>query len=255
MSARFCDLRYPQLKQLVEQNALVLLPVGQTEEHGPWLPVGTDSIIAEEVADATADRLEGDPPCVVMDPVVYGYSGRVMSQWPGTIRLRMDTLMAVVRETTASLVEMGFRKIIIVSIHGHHAGAVRVVVRQLADECDVDVAAAFPAAMVAKTLQEVSKAGPGASSHAGEFETSLMLHLRPNLVDMSAATDVDRLTIDTEFSSSEVFWSTWRRQRTNTGAYGAPTQASAETGRVLFDAMVERLAAFARKYHQHSLKA
>ena len=137
-------------------------------------------------------------------------------------------------------------------MHGHHTGALRVVVRQLADQCDVDVALALPAAMAADKLKEITRAGPGASSHAGEFETSLMLHRRPDLVDMSAATDADRLTLDTEFSSSEVFWSTWRRQRTTTGAYGAPTQASAETGQVLFDTMVERLAEFAHTYYDHT---
>ena len=252
MSACFGDLRYPQLREAIDRNALVLLPVGQTEEHGPCLPVGTDAIIAEEVCRATADRL-GDVPCLAMEPIVYGYSGRVMSQWPGTIRLRMGTLMAVVRETAASLVEMGFRKIILVSTHGHHTGALRVVVRELADQCDVDVAVAFPAAMAAGKLEEISRSGPGASCHAGEFEASLMLHLRPELVDLTQATDRDVLKLNTEFSSGEAFWSTWRRQRTTTGAYGDPAQASAETGRALMDAMVERLAVFARQYYRHQL--
>ena len=251
MPTRFSELRYPQLKQAVQRNALVLLPVGQTEEHGPHLPVATDAIIAHEVCGAAADRLDGDVPCLVMDTIVYGYSGRVMSQWPGTIRLRMETLMAVVREVVASLVEMGFRKVLVVSTHGHHTGALRVVVRELADRCDVDVALAFPAAMAAKKLSEITKAGPGGSSHSGEFETSLMLHLRPDLVDMTQATDQDVLKLDAEFSASEMFWSTWRRQRTTSGAYGDPTVASADAGRILFDTMVDRLATFARQYYRH----
>jgi len=252
MARQFGLLTSPEVAEAVEANSLVLLPVGQTEEHGAHLPLATDTIIASSMCEAAADRLEGEIPTLVMDPISYGFSVQIMKRWAGTFCLSMETLMAVVREVCQSVAEMGFRKLVIFSGHGNHHGPLRVVSRQLADSHKIDVPVVLPAGMTAKKLAEINKGGLGASCHAGEYETSVMLHLRPDLVDMSKATDVDVLKLEGDFSSSEVFWSTWMRQDSRTGVYGDPTVASAETGKALVEAFVDRLAEFLRAYYRHS---
>lgn len=253
MARKFGELRSPQVADAVKANALLLFPVGQTEEHGPHLPLNTDTLIAQALCEAAADRLEGEIRTYVLDPLSYGFSAQVMERWPGTFRLSLETVIAAVREVCESLARMGFGKIVIVSGHGHHTGAMQVVSRQVADRCGVDVAVVLPAGMAARKLAEIAKAGPGGSCHAGEYETSLMLYLFPHLVEMRLTSDVDTLHLTGDFSSSEVFWSTWMRQRSKTGVYGNPTVACADTGRQLFDAHVERLVQFLRTYYAHAL--
>ena len=149
-----------------------------------------------------------------------------------------------------SLVDMGFRKIVIVSTHGNHTGVARVAARMLADERGLGAGVFFPFSMCAEILAAHGKAGPGGSCHAGESETSVMLHLAPELVDLSAATAADKLTAVSPYSSSQAFISTWTRQESKSGAYGDPTVATPELGRRLFEKMAGETAAFIRYYHE-----
>lgn len=252
MVQEFERMRHPELAAAIERRALVLVPFGQTEEHGPHLPVYTDWLIARRVSEAAAERVGEEVPTVLMNGIMYGYSTEHLTHWPGTIRLHQEIVVGIVRDLCASLGEMGFRKIILVSNHGHHYGLVRMVIRRLWDENRLDVAAVFPYNLVGDVFNEVSKAGPEGSCHAGEFETSVMLHLVPEDVDMSDVTSNDRLTAGHGFPSSGVFWSTWNRQQSQSGVYGDPTVASAETGKRLFEAMVEQTAQFMKKYYQGS---
>ncbi|MCK4284384.1 MAG: creatininase family protein [Candidatus Brocadiae bacterium] len=249
MGIRFSELRSPQIGAAAEAGAVVILPVGQTEEHGPHLPVNTDATIAVRVCEEAARELEGSPPCYVLDPICYGYSQKALSAWPGVFRLPQETVIATLTHILKSLVGMGFRKIVIASTHGHHDGVVRVAARALADECGVGPGVVFPSALAADVLEGQGKAGWGGSCHAGEFETSVMLHLAPELVDMSAAVPDDRLALRFPYSSSQAFVSTWTTQQSVSGAYGDPTVATAELGKLLFEKMATETARFVRYYH------
>ena len=104
----------------------------------------------------------------------------------------------------------------------------------------------MPLSLAAEKVKSVLKGGPGSSCHAGEMETSLMLFLDPERVDLSAAKD--HPVADVGVPAKGVFWSTWERQETPKGLYGAPRFASAETGKVIFEAVVEEAVTFLRKY-------
>jgi len=247
---RFSEMSSPQVGKAVEQSALVLVPIGQTEEHGPHLPTGTDAMIADELARRIAKALEGEIPVVVMDAVRYGYSVASVSAWPGTIRLSPRTVDDTVRAICRSLWEMGFRKIAIINAHGNHPGLLEVVSRCLADELEADVPVLDVGRLAAGALQQYAEGGAGASCHAGEFETSVMLHLRPDLVRTDLYPTGDRVRVANP-ASGAVFWSTWRRQRSRSGAYGDPATASAEKGAKLLDATVDRAVEFLRAYYRH----
>jgi len=247
---RFAEMRSPQIADAAAENALVLVPIGQTEEHGPHLPVETDALIAAEVSLRIAEALH-DVPTVVMDPVRYGYSVKAVARWPGTIRLSVQAVMDTMFDICKSLADMGFRKIAIVSSHGNHTGLLRVVSRRLADEVDVDVPVLFVGELAAESIREHAEGGPGASCHAGEFETSLMLHLRPELVRTDLYPEGDRVTVVNPCGSA-VYWSTWCRQRSASGIYGDPATASAGKGEQFLRAIVERASTFLRTYYAHS---
>ncbi len=254
---RFADLTSPQLGELAQQNALVLLPVGQVEEHGRHLPTGADLFIAEAVVERVADKLEGEIPTVVLPAIWAGYSGRELLRWPGTIRIGTRVIIDLVHDLLISLIESGFGKIVLVNAHGHHPALLQTAVREVADETDVYAAVLEVASLAREVFQRIRKSEPGGAIHGGEFETSVMLYLGHN-VDMSQATDEDHfrrgsavIPGDGFAGGKPGFWSTWGIQRSRTGIYGSPTLASKETGEIVFRAMVERAVEFLREYYKH----
>ena len=242
----FDRLRSPEIGEVMKERPLVILPVGQIEEHGPHLPVNCDCAIGEKVAEEVARRLGREMAVMLMPPVSYGYSGKTMTRWAGTMRVPMNVVQAYVYEICASLADMGVEKLAIVNSHGHHTALCELVARKLADEKGVAPAVLMPLSLAAEKVKSVLKGGPGSSCHAGEMETSLMLFLDPERVDLSAAKD--HPVADVGVPAKGVFWSTWERQETPKGLYGAPRFASAETGKVIFEAVVEEAVTFLRKY-------
>lgn len=255
MSVYFADQRSPQLQKAIEANTLIILPVGQVEEHGNHLPVSTDTAIVEGVAQRLAETLVAENlPTLVMPAIWSGYSTRDMVRWPGTMCIRPQVFMDLVYDVCGSLVEMGFRKIMLLSGHGHHTGTLRVVTRRIADAYDVYMALVSSASLAAERFSEIRKSGRGGSIHGGEYETSLMLYLGEP-VDMDQVTDEDIMRYHSDFIAGDnfvggqkVFWSTWGLQKSKTGIYGDPTVATAETGRQLVEAMVVNGVAFAREF-------
>ena len=184
---------------------------------------------------------------MVLPALWSGYSGKELTRWPGTIRVRTRVVADVVYDVVHSLTDMGFAKIIIVNGHGHHPAILEMVAREIADDTGVYIAVMDAAKLAAQAVQAHRRSAPGGCIHGGEFETSLMLHLgRP--VDMDLATDEDTFTFESPCfpkdgfaGSKKAFWSTWGIQASKTGIYGTPSVATEEFGRVVFEAMVQEL--------------
>ncbi len=254
MSPRFRDQSSPMLAAQIERGALLILPVGTTEEHGPHLPVDTDARIAEACATALAQELAKETPVLVMDAIRYGYSMALMKRWPGTIVVRTRTFMDYVFDVCGSVLEMGFTKLALLDCHGHHSGLLNTVGRELCDAFDTAVAIISPAKLSAEAFNDVRRSGQGGAIHGGEWETSLVLHLSPEVVDMSAAVAEpmryasDFVAGDNFLGSQRVTWSTWYLQQSESGIYGDPTVARAETGEAIMRAVVGEGGRFLREF-------
>lgn len=255
MSYLFRDQSWVDIQEHVEKKSLVILPVGTTEEHGPHLPVDTDARIAEAYGNSLAEALLPELPVLVMDTVRYGYSMKIMQNWPGTVVVRSRVFMDMIFDICKSLFDMGFTKIALLDCHGHHSGPLNTVSRELCDACDTAVAIINPAVMSKDEFNAVRKSGPGGAIHACEWETSLVLHISPEVVDMSKASNEDIMCYHSDFVAGDNFtgrqrvvWSTWYLQESKTGTYGDPTQASAETGKVIMDAAVSNGSAFLKEF-------
>lgn len=258
MPLMFGEQSWLQLKEHIENQSLIILPVGTTEEHGPHLPVDTDARIAEAYGRALAQRVSADIPVLLMDTVRYGYSMSIMRRWPGTIVLRSRVFMDMVFDICRSVLDMGFEKIAVLDCHGHHSGPLNTVSRELCDACGKSIAIISPAVMSRDRFNEIRKSPQGGACHACEWETSLLLHTDPALVDMSKAADEDAINYHSEFVAGDGFsgrqmvtWSTWYLQDSKSGVYGAPSCATAETGRAIMDAAVENGARFLKEFHAH----
>lgn len=257
VSYLFRDQSRVALNEHLKNQPLLILPVGTTEEHGPHLPVDTDARIAEAYGESLAAALAPTMPVLLMDGIRYGYSMKVMRQWPGTIVVRTRVFMDMVFDICRSVLDMGFTRLVMLDCHGHHNGLLTTVTRELCDECDKAVAVISPAAFSRDQFNAVRKSAQGGAIHSGEWETSLILHISPEVVDMSKATNVDIMRYHSEFVAGDTFlgrqrvtWSTWYLQGSETGLYGDPTVASADTGRIIMEACTAEGVSFLREFWQ-----
>lgn len=249
---------HPEIQEHIDRGSIVLLPMGQLEQHGHHLPVGTDAILAERIAALVADRVQGRVPVVVMPTIWYGYSQLAMAQWPGLIRLRPHTVTDMLYDICASLVRMGFRKLVFINCHGENPSFIDAAIRQVRDDFGVDqvyLVNTFPLAMAGDTVAKIRRSGPGGIHHACEYETAAMLYFdQPVRMDRVTADDVVRY--HSEFYSgdgamgSRIVQTVWAVQRSKTGTMGDPSVATRETGEAFIQAIVDAYERFLQEFHQ-----
>ena len=225
-------------------EALLVVPIGATEQHGPHLPLGTDFLIVEHVARAAAQaaRQATELDVLVAPTLPFGSSHHHLP-FGGTVSLASERYFAALRDMVASLIQGGFRRIFLLNGHGGNHELMQVVVRDLALELPVNLAAAsyWSLARDALTAAGLDRIGhlPG---HAGVFETSLILALRPELVAAPLPhrdeAELARVAIPrTPFRAERAgFW------EGIDGFTDSPDQASAELGQRLLASVVPPVA-------------
>lgn len=179
----------------VAGRALVVLPTGATEQHGPHLPVGTDSMAVEAVARGAAWRLRPHIPALVAPTLAYGSSPHHLP-FGGTMSVSTETYYRLIGDLLDSLAQGGFRRVFIVNGHGGNSELVQLAARDTALRREMAVAAGsyWTIAWARLTAAGAGQVGhlPG---HAGAFETSMVAALRPELVrEPRPARDLDPRT-------------------------------------------------------------
>ena len=197
MAGRLLDqLTWPEVRDAAARGAGVIVPVGATEQHGPHLPLSTDALLATELALAVAEPLD----LYVAPPLAYGYRSRPLSgggqSFPGTISLSARTLMALLEDVLTGLIGSGFRRLAVLSWHFENANFVYEAAwltheRVAAAGARIMVVEAPFAELSGDTMRALfGHEFPGWDvEHAAVLETSLMLHLRPDLVHFDRAVD------------------------------------------------------------------
>lgn len=182
---RWEELSSPEIDGLDRDRMVVILPLGSVEQHGNHLPVGTDSLLAHAVS-LEAARQAGDT--AVLPPPWFGFSAHHM-RFRGTVTLRPETLMALVEDVVASLVSHRFRHILIVNGHGGNGGVIDLLASTLGHRHygKARVATLTYFALARDAIAAHRQSQPGGMGHACEFETSLIQHLRPELVKIDRA--------------------------------------------------------------------
>ena len=244
---RWEEMTSPEIGALDRERTVVILPVGSVEQHGRHMPVGTDTILAHEVALAAAERV-GD--VVVLPPPWYGFSAHHM-RFPGSVTLRAETLIALAGDIVASVISHGFRRILIVNGHGGNAGVIDVLASTLGHRHygAARIATLTYFALASDAIAALRRSGPGGMGHACEFETSLVQHLRPGLVKIERAETTypeagsPYLTTDLIGSQAVRVYHDFADLST-TGTLGDPSLASPEAGDAFFAASVKSLGDF-----------
>ena len=178
------------------ERALALLPVGAIEQHGPHLPLATDTIIAEGIAHAAATATRQDVPLLVLPTMPIGKSNEHID-YRGTLTLEAGTLTDTWLAIGQSVYRAGLRKLLIVNAHGGQPQIMQIVARELRVKLEMVVVFANTWSLgMPQGLMDEDETRHGI--HGGLSETSMMLHLRPDLVRMQHAANFRPVLADIE---------------------------------------------------------
>ena len=234
---RYNRLTWPEMNDAIAAQKLVILPTGSTEQHGRHLPLDVDVFLANR----SAWRSAGAPPtgCSCCRPSRYGLNLHHID-FPGTIHIEPETFIAFCLNITKSVAYHGFQKILLVNGHGSNTPLIDLVARKTVLETkSLCFATGLPRSCSRRSSRS---ARSEVMAHADEFETSLYLHLAPRArADGQAVEDNDRMG---KFVSSDSTGN-YPCVSTITGDAGPrpastaiPTKATAEKGRIIFEAAV-----------------
>lgn len=234
---RLDELRAPQLDDLLTDRSILIQPLGAIEQHGPHLPFNTDLLIAERVATAAVERAASERDVWLLPPLAYTKSNE--HAWSsGTIWLSADTLLRVLDDVGRCVAMTPARKLVFMNGHGGNSALVGVANRELRLNHGLMTFLAHPG--VPPDQGGVSGADEhGMGIHGGTDETSLMLHLAPELVDMSVATrNIPDSLVDNRHVrfGGTVGFGWLSNDFGSDGHIGDPTTATSERGAALFEA-------------------
>jgi len=228
-------MTWPEVKKEMDNGReAVVVCLGSHEQHGPHLPLGTDAFLGDAIGRALAERLGA----FLAPTIRFGCSHHHLA-FPGTISLGPETLKMVVTDVVASLSRHGFKRIILIPTHGGNFRPLAEAVAGLPQEQRERVFAYTDLmGLIASTAEQsarygISKARAGA--HAGEWETSFILHLRPELVRLDLAGE--GFTGDFEEALARVLEDI--SEVNPQGVIGDPRPARAEAGETYLEATVD----------------
>jgi creatinine amidohydrolase len=238
---RFELMTWPEVSDAIAANTPVILPVGSIEQHGPHMPLGTDSFLPHALAERVAERR----PALVMPPLMYAAYSRPRSgggrTFPGSIGIRGATLQAVIDQVCADLMRLGHRQLLV--LNGHFENQWNVL-EGLEDAIagreathKVLLVAWWDQVLPDDIVRIFGDTFPGwEREHASLTETSMMEALRPELVrgDLKAAGGAPRvLTYEALPTPPDTIWPT--------GVGFSAAGASREIGESLVEVVVDRI--------------
>src|SRR5215831_6356891 len=230
------------LRALAAKDAIVLLPVASTEQHGPHLATGVDDFLCSEICRRVAAELTPDVAVVVAPTLWFGLADH-HTAFGGTFTISLATYHAVLRDLCRSILGAGFRRIVIVNGHGGNMQALAAFSGELTRELDAPVATTTyfmeGAAEQAKILEDQNGV-----MHACEAETSMMMAVHPELVNRSRLEAAHGPNFDLTASLIPSL-KTFRTfaELTSSGVAGDARKASASKGEALLKACAAAIAA------------
>jgi creatinine amidohydrolase len=226
----------------VDPHTVALQPIGATEHHGPHLPLGTDALIAAALSEAVSTHADA-PDLIVLPTLSYGLSTEHV--WaPGTVTMSPTTLSAVLDDVAASMVRLGVTRLAILNTHGGNTDLLRVACREIRAEHGLMTFLVMPSVPPDKGGPPGDPREEGLGIHGSASETSLVLYLHPEAVDMSLAerhipSFINEYRHVGLSGTAEFGWLS--SDLDPSGVAGDPTLATPEDGKRIFEGAVDRV--------------
>jgi creatinine amidohydrolase len=244
-------LTWPEMRQAVEAQPVVIQPIGSVEDHGYHLPLDTDNFLIWSICEAAAQAAPGE--ILLLPQIPYGFETHHMDI-PGTIDIQMEHLLHFVLDVTKSVARHGFRHILIADGHGSNMPILDLVARRTILETEAVCGCFIWPSLAAQVIGELRESPvPGGMAHACELETSVYLHLDRERVQMKKAVKEMNLPpskfiwLDLMRGSPVLLMDHWTRFSAS-GVVGDPTLATPEKGKRIFDAVVAGLVELVREF-------
>jgi creatinine amidohydrolase len=238
MAFKFTELNWQQIDKLDRDKTIFLLPTGAIEQHGPHLPVDTDIFNSNALVESVAASFKSN--VIALPPIWWGTSPHHKG-YPGTISLRLETFHHLLTDIFSSLTAHGFYRFLVLNGHGGNAGILTASTADLSETLGVSIPTYSYWQSIKNVLVEIGESEIGGMGHACEMETSLALHLRPELVDLKAISrdmpDVRVALSCIDFRQPGFLGIPLDFVRdSKSGVMGDPTLATAEKGEKIFTA-------------------
>ncbi len=247
------NLTWPEVKRLKPATKIVVLPLGSFEQHGPHLPLTTDTDLVTAVARGVE---AARPKRVLCLPTLWpGHSTHHLF-FPGTLSVSQMPYIQMVAELCSSIVNFGAKKVFLLNGHGGNDVPLRAALRELKGKFPkVRFVFASYWALAAASIKGVRESGMGGLGHACEMETSMMLHLCPERVKMRLAKrdgpkHTDPYRKSDMLYGRPVYFVNEFHEVTKTGTVGHPESATAEKGRRFLDGIVKDVTTFVDEFEK-----
>jgi creatinine amidohydrolase len=232
---RFHDLTFPQLRQVARDRTVVLAPIAACEQHSWHLPTFTDTILVTAVAEGVEQRL---PEQVLLLPTLWLGASHHHLRFGATLSADVDLHVDILCEILTPLLEDGYQRLLVLNGHGGNIDTMHVALRRLQPSYrDRALTAASYWELADQELAALAEGPRKSMGHACEFETSMILALRPELVRRDQIKDDPPKE---EPGLRGLFLADDMHQRTDHGCVGYPERATAEKGKQLLAAAITR---------------
>jgi creatinine amidohydrolase len=248
----------PELSRTIEADGSILVvPIGSMEQHGHHLPLATDTILVDEMANRGVERVAEEIPVVTLPPVWAALSPH-HADFAGTVTVTVERLRAYVEDVVSSGLSHGFDAVLLVNGHGGNKPLVGTLVNTLgASNPDREILGVTYFDLAEPFIEDVRDSDPGGMGHGGEFETSLMLYFYPEFVDED---EIDGTVREEPYDHAgrEMFrggpLSVYRPFSAygGTGAIGEPELASAEKGETIAAGIADELGEILLQIHHEA---
>ena len=238
---KFFEMTAPELRQVPRASTVVVAPIAACEQHSDHLATGTDTVLVTGVAEALERQL---PQEVLLLPTQWLGASAHHLRFGGTLSAEVDTHVDLVCDLLTPLLEDGYERVLVLNGHGGNIDTMQVALRRLRPHFPHrHVTAASYWDLAAAELAALAEGPRKTMGHACEFETSMLLHLRPDLVRGDRVRDdppQDDQALRGLFTGEDMF------QRTDHGAVGYPELATAAKGAAMVEAAAARTAEVVR---------
>lgn len=242
--------KWENIENYLKEKTTIILPVGSVEQHGKHLPLGTDSLLAQEISEDVAKATK----TLIASPLWYGWAPHHMA-YKGTVTLRPETLTNLVEDVLNSLIYHGFKKILIVNGHREaNLPPLKIALGRVRNQTGAFIGIADPFYINAVAGKELSDVEPGGIGHAEELETSIMYDRYPELCDpensvKNVPTNHNKyLQHDPNVFSDKILTASdvahYKENTNNIGVMGDATTANPEKGKIYQDKMVKNIIEF-----------
>jgi len=233
---KLMNMTWVEVQNYLKQKDLLIIPIGAIEQHGPMAPISTDVIVAEEIAERIAKKINA----VISPTISIGYVDPEFLRFPGTLSISIETFCKLLEDFLISYSKQGFKKFLIVNTHGTQKRFIKEISEKVCIERKVKIIEFEYWNLLREEFKEFIESE---LIHACEDEISILLATRPQLIKINKM--VDEMPIEAKINY--FVYPLPKKYATKSGVMGNPSLATKEKGEKILNLIIEKIPEIIRK--------